>query len=139
MYNYLLRSSCRITTHQPHANGACDETQLGGDDGGAADRDQSHALCLRMELLARHCPIRPWHSRARAWPALWLSRSCRLAIEPSALPAGAPAADELLGIIAVAREAGTLGDSRRRCWPAASQLEPPRRTRSPSRRRSRRC
>jgi hypothetical protein len=31
------------------------------------------------------------------------------------LPAGAPPADELLGIIAAAREAGTLGDSRRRC------------------------
>src|ERR1700722_17408828 len=98
MYNYLLPNSCRITTHQPHANGACDETQLGGDDGGAADRDRSHALCLRTELVARHCPIRPWHSRARAWPALWLSRSCRLAIEPSALPAGGPGGDAFLGL-----------------------------------------
>src|SRR6266566_2519491 len=90
MYDYLLRSFCRITRRQPHANGACDETQLSDDDGGAADRDESHAVRLRAELRARHSSIRPCHSRARAWPALWLSQSCWLAIGWSALPADAP-------------------------------------------------
>jgi hypothetical protein len=66
MYDYPLRGFRRITRHQLHANGACDETQLSGDDDGAADRGQSHAVRLRTELRARHFSIRPRHSRARA-------------------------------------------------------------------------